>query len=215
MFFVLISLLRRLVKAMGGVTSCFRSRVARPLSEEEMNELMKISGMDEDELNDWSSRFQTCYPYGYLTWEEFLRFYEDYQDEFYPEMNSSLRQFFSLLDLNNDQKLDFYEFGLFYLLIHQGSREEKLQSLCRFYQREKKERSWTKKEFKVLLRNLFCLFDIPLSHSDFQRLINETFSHSNLDSPTDRINWRQFTSFILQFSSSTDIDALLSSSQQF
>jgi len=180
---------------MGSSFICFRSRLPPLLTTKEINMLILKSNLTVEDINQWYSRFIHCYPHGYLSEKQFLIYYQQLHDEYNLKLIPLIKQLFKIFDLNNDQKLDFYEFILFNVLINDGSIDEKIKLIFNLYNKEK-EKYFSRYQIKEFLRNMFDLFDIPSSKLNIIQIIDFIYQKNNLKKD-QKINWKQFTQDIM------------------
>lgn len=209
---------------MGSSTACFRSQLPTELTDDERNNLLKKTNLKEGDIDQWYSRFIHCYPNGYLNEKQFLDYYQQLYEEFDNEFIPFLKQFFHLFDLNSDQKIQFYEFILLNILLTDGTIEEKLRFIENLFEQEK-EKEFNKYRLKEISRKIFYLFDIQISKSDFNHLIDLIFAEKNWKKE-DLINWKNFIQSILRhyqsfandsisLQSSSSISSVIHRSQRF
>lgn len=209
---------------MGSSTACFRSQLPTELPDDERNNLLKKTNLKEGDIDQWYSRFIHCYPNGYLNEKQFLDYYQQLYEEFDNEFIPFLKQFFHLFDLNSDQKIQFYEFILLNILLTDGTIEEKLRFIENLFEQEK-EKEFNKYRLKEISRKIFYLFDIQISKSDFNHLIDLIFAEKNWKKE-DLINWKNFIQSILRhyqsfandsisLQSSSSISSVIHRSQRF
>lgn len=177
-------------EGMGSSTACFRSQLPSELTNDEINQLKEKTNLKKEDINQWYSRFIHCYPHGYLNEKDFLDYYQQLYEEFSNELIPFLKQLFHLFDLNSDQKIDFYEFILLNILLTDGTIEEKFQLISNLFDQQK-EKDWNKYQLKEISRNIFHLFDIQISKSNLNELIDLIFKEQNLKKD-DLINWKVF-----------------------
>jgi len=180
---------------MGSSFICFRSRLPPLLTTKEINMLILKSNLTVEDINQWYSRFIHCYPHGYLSEKQFLIYYQQLHDEYNLKLIPLIKQLFKIFDLNNDHKLDFYEFILFNVLINDGSIDEKIKLIFNLYNKEK-EKYFSRYQIKEFLRNMFDLFDIPSSKLNIIQIIDFIYQKNNLKKD-QKINWKQFTQDIM------------------
>ena len=188
-----------LFKAMGSSTACFRSQLPSELTNDEINQLKEKTNLKKEDIDQWYSRFIHCYPNGYLNEKDFLDYYQQLYEEFSNELIPFLKQLFHLFDLNSDQKIHFYEFILFNILLTDGTIEEKFQLISNLFDQQK-EKDWNKYQLKEISRNIFHLFDIQISKSNLNDLIDLIFKEKNLKKD-ELINWKVFIQSILHHQS--------------
>jgi len=180
---------------MGSSFSCFRSRLPPLLTRKEINMLRLKSNLTVEDINQWYSRFIHCYPYGYLSEKEFLIYYQQLHDEYNLQLIPLIKQLFKVFDLNNDQKLDFYEFILFNVLTNDGSIYEKIKLIFNLYDKEK-DKYFSRHQIKEFLRNMFDLLDIPSSKLNIIQVIDLVYQKNKIKKD-EKINWKQFTEDIM------------------
>ncbi|CAF4143307.1 unnamed protein product, partial [Rotaria sordida] len=91
------------------------------------------------EIEGWYERFICCYPYGYVSFQEFLIYLKQLniyrENQQHQLFKSLIEQLFYTLDVNNDKQLNFEEFFQFNLLINQGTDEDKLKLILNLHDR--------------------------------------------------------------------------------
>jgi Ca2+-binding EF-hand superfamily protein len=178
---------------------CFRSRLPPSLTSNEINLIKLKSNLSNEDINQWYSRFIHCYPHGYLNEKEFLNYYQQLHDEYSLELKLIIKELFQVFDLNNDHKLDFYEFILFNILTNDGTIDEKFQFIFHLFDKEK-EKYFSRNEIKDFLKNIFHLFDIPSSKFNLIDVIDFVFQKNNIQKD-QKIQWKQFAQYILNHQS--------------
>ncbi|CAF1335960.1 unnamed protein product [Rotaria sp. Silwood1] len=193
---------------MGGASTCIRSKLAQELSKEEINILSLKSNLTNKDIEEWYSRFIHCYPNGYLSRKQFVNYYQNLRDEHCLQIKLLIKQLFNVFDLNKDNKLDFSEFILLNTLTNNGSIREKLKLIFSLYNYDK-NKNFSKDELKEFLRNMFYLFDIPLSNINIKKFIDYIFKRNSINK-YDKITWNLFTKNInyddFDFSSDLNYD---------
>ena len=180
---------------MGGSTGCFRSRLPPSLTTKDIHLLTLKSDLSREDIEQWYSSFVHCYPQGYLSKRQFVLYYQQLRDEYSAQLLPFIEQLFDVFDANNDKKIDFYEFVLLNVLSNNGSINEKMKLIFRFYENDK-EKHLSRDEIKEFLRHMFDLFDIPSSKSNVTDVIDRVFQKHNL-TREQTINWKEFTQDVL------------------
>jgi Ca2+-binding EF-hand superfamily protein len=196
----------------------FRSRLPPPLTSTQIDTLTRQSHVSTEDLEEWYERFNHCYPRGYLSYKEFL----DYLQQLQIQNKTSNRptksmgkQLFRILNLNEDQKLNFEEYFLFNILINQGTTEEKLKLILSLYD-QKKTKYLTREQLENVLINMFELLNIPKPKNGLSQRIDTILTRSNFNNQQTKISWHTFSSYVLNDSSlfqlliSKDIDGDIS-----
>ncbi|CAF3409511.1 unnamed protein product [Rotaria sp. Silwood2] len=177
---------------MGGSSACFRSQIPEPLTKQEINILSLKTNLTPEDIQQYYLRFVHCYPHGYLSRQQFIKYYRQLRDEHSLQIKPLIKQLFDVFDLNKDNKLDFSEFLLLNVLTNNGSINEKLKLIFSLYNNEKeKKKSMSRDELKEFLRNMFDLFDIPSSKNHITQVIDKIFQIYSINK-YDKINWNQF-----------------------
>ncbi|CAF2956210.1 unnamed protein product [Rotaria sp. Silwood2] len=177
---------------MGGSSACFRSQIPEPLTKQEINILSLKTNLTPEDIQQYYLRFVHCYPHGYLSRQQFIKYYQQLRDEHSLQIKPLIKQLFDVFDLNKDNKLDFSEFLLLNVLTNNGSINEKLKLIFSLYNNEKeKKKSMSRDELKEFLRNMFDLFDIPSSKNHITQVIDKIFQIYSINK-YDKINWNQF-----------------------
>ncbi|CAF1283672.1 unnamed protein product [Rotaria sordida] len=98
-----------------------------------------IFNLPSKEIEGWYERFICCYPYGYVSFQEFLIYLKQLniyrENQQHQLFKSLIEQLFYTLDVNNDKQLNFEEFFQFNLLINQGTDEDKLKLILNLHDR--------------------------------------------------------------------------------
>ncbi|CAF1086899.1 unnamed protein product [Rotaria sordida] len=180
---------------MGGLFPCFQSKISQSLTAQEINILSLKTKLSPKDIQEWYLRFVHCYPYGFLTRQQFIKYYQQLLDEHSIKIKGLIKELFDVFDLNKDDKLDFSEFLLLNVLTNDGSIDDKLNLIFLLYY-NKKGKTMSRDELKEFLRNIFDLFDIPSSKIHINQVINKIFEKNSLNKH-DRIEWDQFVKEIL------------------
>jgi Ca2+-binding EF-hand superfamily protein len=181
---------------MGAQNACCRSRLAEPLQDEHLKDLLAKTLYTAEQLRQWHSRFVHCYPHGYLSYRKFLVFYQQLHGEFDEGNELLIREIFHVADVNDDQRIDFHEFVLFDMLINEGSDREKLEFICRFYGKDKTDKLLSKRQLKDFWKNVLHLFDIPFVNSQLNQLIDDIYVKLKLNPQADAVNWTRLRTLI-------------------
>lgn len=186
----------------------FRPRRLPPqLTLPQITKLSNQFSLSSAEIERWYERFIRCYPYGYISFQEFgmylkqANIYEVNQQHALPK--SLMRQLFSTLDLNDDQELDFEEFFQFTLFINEGTDTDKLKlvlNLC-----ERQQTYYKQQEIVNILANLFGLLNIPRWQNDLSERVGTILRYVNMNNNAKKISWNKFCLFVLNHSPSFDL----------
>lgn len=174
---------------------CFQSRLPAPLTSKDIHLLTLKCNLTREELHQWHDSFVHCYPHGYLSKKKFVLYFQQLRDEYSLQLRPFIEQLFDVFDLDNDKKLDFSEFVLLSVLSNDGSINEKMQLIFRFYQHDK-DKCLSREEIKEFLRHMFDVFDIPSSKSNITDVIDRVFQRNDLNRE-QKIKWDQFTQDVL------------------
>jgi Ca2+-binding EF-hand superfamily protein len=182
----------------------FRSRLPPQLTVPQKTRLSNQSNLSIEEIQEWYERFTHCYPYGYVSFKEFLIYLKQLNkyNGNQPHQLSKLiiKQLFSKLNLNKDKQLNFEEFFRFNLLINQGSKEDKLKFILNVYDRQRNY-YYTQLQTINILTDMFDLLNISISKDDLSRRIDTVLTHLKLDNRNSKICWNTFCISVLRLSS--------------
>lgn len=174
--------------------SLFRSKLYKSLIKEDFQNLSLKTNIKCEDIEQCYLRFLNCYPYGYLKRRDFVKYFQEFRDEFNSELKLLIKELFDLFDLNKDNKLDFIEFFLFNILINDSSIDNKLKLIFQLY--NNKQILFLRNQLKDFLRNLFDLFNIPSSKLNIIYVINIIYKKNNMKK-YEKIQWNKFTHEIL------------------
>ncbi|CAF1287494.1 unnamed protein product [Rotaria sordida] len=124
---------------MSGLFSCFQSKIPQSLTAQEINILSLKTKLPPKDIQEWYLRFVHCYPYEYLSRQQFINYYQQLIDENSIKIKGLIKELFDVFDLNKDNKLDFLEFLLLNVLTNDGSIHDKLNVIFLLYSYEKEK----------------------------------------------------------------------------
>ncbi|CAF1136820.1 unnamed protein product [Rotaria sordida] len=185
----------------------FRSRLALQLTLSQITKLSNQFNLSSKEIEGWYERFICCYPYGYVSFQEFLIYLKQlniYRENQQHQLSKSLiKQLFYTLDINNDKQLNFEEFFQFNLLINQGTDEDKLKLILNLHDRQ--QNYYTQQDIVNILTNMFALFNIPTLENNLSQRINTILTYADMDNKKAKICWNTFCTYVLNNSSSLEL----------
>lgn len=178
----------------------FRSRLPPPLTPEQLEHLTEKSHLPVEDIEEWYERFNHCYPRGYVSLNEFLQYLHQFQNSKNRETNGTtktlVKNLFRLMDLNDDKHMNFDEFFLFNLLMHQGSPDEKLRLIFRLYDRDK-EKYFTEQQLEDVLKKMFEVLVLPPPADGLSQAIHEIFLRTNMTQNNNKVSWNTFRTYVL------------------
>lgn len=179
----------------------FRSRLPPALTDEQIERFSHQSNLSVEEIEEWYERFNHCYPRGYLTFNEFVQYLQQFQKsnqrENFSTKKTLIKKLFRLLDFNEDKNLNFDEFFFFNILMTRGTTDEKLRFIFRLYD-EKKEKFLTDEQLENVLNQMFEILMIPKPTNGFSSSINEIVRRTKITREKNEISWNIFRSFVLE-----------------
>ncbi|CAF1287293.1 unnamed protein product [Rotaria sordida] len=94
---------------MSGLFSCFQSKISQSSTAQEINILSLKTKLPPKDIQEWYLRFVHCYPYEYLSRQQFINYYQQLIDEHSikikgktmsrDELKEFLRNMFDLFDI--------------------------------------------------------------------------------------------------------------------
>ncbi|CAF0977896.1 unnamed protein product [Rotaria sp. Silwood1] len=194
------------------IKNIFRSRLPLQLTLSQITKLSNQFNLSSVEIERWYERFILCYPYGYVSFQEFLIYLKQLniygQNQQYQLSKSLIKQLFYTLDINNDKQLNFEEFFQFNLLINQGTNEDKLKLILNLHDRQ--QNYYTQQKIVNILTNMFAFLNISQLSNGLSQRINTILINANMNNKKSKICWNTFCTYILNNSSSLQL--LLSNS---
>ncbi|CAF2976881.1 unnamed protein product [Rotaria socialis] len=185
----------------------FRSHRPSQLTLSQLKQLSNQFNLSAEEIQRWYQRFILCYPYGYVSIQEFLAYLKqlniDRENQQYQLPKSLIKQLFYTLDLNKDRKLNFEEFFQFNFLINQGTDQDKLKFILTIHDRH--SIYYTRQEIVDILKTLFDLLNISKQTNELSERINMILTSSKMNHNTTKICWNTFCTYVLNQSSSFQI----------
>ncbi|CAF1655557.1 unnamed protein product, partial [Didymodactylos carnosus] len=107
-----------------------------------------------------------------------------------------IKNLFNTFDLNEDKKMNFYEFILATVTIMDDSKYEKLRSIFKIYNTDK-NKNLDRKEIKHILIDIFNSLEINnYDKRDLDKIINTIFQRKNINL-NDKISWNEFSTTLL------------------
>ncbi|CAF1105951.1 unnamed protein product [Adineta ricciae] len=186
----------------------FRSRLPPQLMPSQITRLSEQSKLSFEEVQEWHDRFLLCYPYGYVSFEEFhiylkrLHIYNgnySYQHEQIPKR--IVKQLFYKFKTSGSRRLNFEEFFRCNMLIAEESNEIKLTFLLKLFDQEKKYYYYSRKDIHQIFTTMFHLFNISPSNDDLLQRIDTILTRLHLHDSNVKICWNTFCVSILNQSS--------------
>jgi Ca2+-binding EF-hand superfamily protein len=178
----------------------FRSRLPVPLTTAQLEHLAKQTNLPFEDIQDSYERFNHCYPRGYLSSDEFLhhliQFYTPNRNTKRPK-KTLIKQLFRLLDLNENQQLNFDEFFLFNSLITRGSAEEKIRLISRLYD-PNKNKYLTRQQLEQVLSTMFDILQIERPPIGLAETIDRILQRTNINQQSNKISWHTFSTYLLE-----------------
>ncbi|CAF4527176.1 unnamed protein product, partial [Didymodactylos carnosus] len=158
---------------MGG---CCRSKLPpQMLPSNEIERLCSQTELSPEDIEKWYEYFIHCYPKGKLNKKQFISYYQKFREENKSTSKKIIQNLFRTFDLNNDKKIDFYEFVLANVVSINGSLYEKLKYAFNMYDLDK-NKYLDRKEIEHVLRGMFDLLEIPnYDKDDLDKAINIIF----------------------------------------
>ncbi|CAF1105289.1 unnamed protein product [Rotaria magnacalcarata] len=185
----------------------FRSRRPSQLTLSQLKQLSNQFNLSAEEIQSWYQHFILCYPYGYVSFQEFLVYLKhlnvDRKNQQYQLPKSLIKQLFYTLDLNKDRELNFEEFFQFNFLINQGTDQDKLKFILTIHDRHSSY--YARQEIADILKMLFGLLNISKQTNELSERINMILTSSNMNNNATKICWDTFCTYILNQSSSFQI----------
>jgi len=182
----------------------FRSRLQIQLTLSQINRLSNQSKLLPEEIEQWYERFILCYPYGYVSFDEFVIYLKQLNicngNEQHQLSKAVVKQLFSTLNFSKTNQLNFDEFFRFNLLINQESEDTKLKFILSLYDRQKKI-YYTQQEVIKILINMFDLLNIPTLDNDLNHRIDRILIFLYSNNRNTKICWNTFCKSVLNQSS--------------
>ncbi|CAF2475494.1 unnamed protein product [Rotaria sp. Silwood2] len=189
------------------IKNLFRSRLPLQLTLSQITKLSNQFNLSSIEIERWYERFILCYPYGYVSFQEFLIYLKQLniyrENQEYQLSKSLIKQLFYTLDVNNDKQLNFEEFFQFNLLINQGTNEDKLKLILNLHDRQ--QNYYTQKEIVNIFTNMFALLNISKLVNDLSQSINTILTNANMNNKKSKICWNTFCIYVLNHSLSLEL----------
>lgn len=184
--------------------SLFRSRVPPPLTASQIHRLADRSNLSTAEIQDSYERFVLCYVYGYLSLDEFLlyliRVHWHAGHRSFSLDRFLVKRLFQRFDRDHDQQLNFEEFFLGNLVMHQQSDKEKLTFILKLCDRDQ-TKYYAQQQTVAMLNDLCDLFDLPCAREARRKRIHSIVEQLYPGHRNNKISWTKLCTSIRKRSS--------------
>ena len=141
------------------------------LREEDINALVKTSGLEEAKIREFFNNFVAEHPDGKMKKNDFHTMIE----KALPNMDTKKieKHVFRIYDVDNDGCIDFTEFMMIYFILSEGTPEECLSKIFRVFD-VNSDGSITQKEMRTLIKDMYHLFQQDDPNLASQHLLSQT-----------------------------------------